>query len=397
MAQDARQGPGHFLALPMLALLGAASVKGNGGGAQSRRGGAADPAGRGVGNAGRDGRRPADPAKASASFRGRDASTPVEIPAPGWRDIMARTWREIAEDDVTSVARSIAFSGMLALFPALAAFVSIYGLFADVGQAREHLSALSGLVPAQAMNFIGEHMLRLASAGETGLSLTFVLGLLVSLWSANNGMKALFKGLNIAYEEDERRSFVRLNLTTLGFTLGGILFAALAIGATIAAPVLMAALRLDGAVASLAFLRWPLLLVLSGLGLSALYRFGPSRQTARWRWVTPGGAAASVTWVLGSAGFSAYLSGFADYDATYGSLGAVFGFMVWLWLSSLVVLIGAELNAEIEHQTCRDSTTGPEEPIGQRGAVMADTVGAPAPVLPEPLHKLLQRLHPKPH
>lgn len=309
------------------------------------------------------------------SERGRSAHAPSAIPARGWKDILWRTFKEVGEDDIQSVARSIAFAGMLALFPALAAFVSIYGLFADVETARDHLSGLTGVIPAGAATFIGEQMIRIAASKDAGLSLTFITGVLLSLWSANAGMKALFKGLNIAYEETETRGFLKLNLITLAFTLGMVLFFALSLAAIVAIPVALETIRVDPALLPVAWLRWPLLLVATMGGLALLYRFGPSREKAKWRWVSYGSVAATVLWLAGSVLFSWYLSNFADYNATYGSLGAVFGFMVWLWLSCTIVLLGAELNAEIEHQTAVDSTTGVSRPLGARGAAMADTVG----------------------
>lgn len=331
--------------------------------------------------------------------RGRGAQTPSAIPAPGWKDILWRTFKEIGEDDIQSVARSIAFAGMLALFPALAAFVSIYGLFADVETARDHLSGLTGVIPAGAATFIGEQMIRIAASKDAGLSLTFVTGVLLSLWSANAGMKALFRGLNIAYEETETRGFLKLNLITLAFTLGMVLFFALSLAAVVAIPIALETMRVDPALLPVAWLRWPLLLVATMGGLALLYRFGPSRETAKWRWVSYGSVAATVLWLAGSVLFSWYLSNFADYNATYGSLGAVFGFMVWLWLSCTIVLLGAELNAEIEHQTTVDSTTGVSRPLGARGAAMADTVGQAktGSLLPPALAKLTRKAEDRLH
>jgi membrane protein len=312
-----------------------------------------------------------------AQARGRHADRPAEIPPKGWKDILWRTWREIRQDDVATVARGVAFSGVLALFPALAAFISLYGLFADAAKARDHLAVLAGFMPAEAMTLIGEQMVRLAAANQAGLSLTFAGGLVVSVWSANGGMKALFNGLNVAYEEREKRGFIRVNLVSLAFTVGVLLFFALAAGAVIVAPLVLQALRLDPSLLPLAWLRWPVLLVVLMGGLAVLYRFGPSRELAKWRWITVGSVAASLLWLAGSAVYSWYLAAFAHYDATYGSLGTLFGFMMWLWLSVVAVLCGAELNAEIEHQTAKDSTTGAPEPMGERGATMADTLGEP--------------------
>lgn len=307
--------------------------------------------------------------------RGRHAEKPTQIPAKGWKDICWRAFKEFREDQVTTVSQSIAFSGMLALFPALAAFVSIYGLFADVETARQQLAALTGIVPAGAATFIGEQMIRIAAQQQATLGTTFVISLVLSIWSANGGMKAMFGGLNVAYDETERRGFFKLNAITLLFTFGAVLFLALAMAAVIAVPVILHLLRLDGAAQALALLRWPVLLAVTMAFLAALYRYGPSREKARWRWVSLGSAVASILWLVASMGFSWYLSNFADYNATYGSLGTVFGFMMWIWLSTVVVLLGAEINAEAERQTLKDSTTGPEAPMGQRGALAADTVG----------------------
>lgn len=324
--------------------------------------------------------------------RGRAADKPSQIPAPGWKDILWRTFKEVQADDMASVARGIAFSGVFALFPALAAFVSIYGLFVDVSQAREHLSALAGIVPADAMALIGEQMVRIASQREAGLSLTAVFGVLLSLWSANAGMKALFNGLNIAYEEEEKRGFIKVNLITLAFTIGAIAALIVATAAIIVLPIALNVVGLSE-LWFLSWLRWPVLLALTVLGLALLYRYGPSRQSAKWRWVSYGSVAATAMWIAGSVLFSWYLSNFADYNATYGSLGSVFGFLMWLWLSAMAVLFGAELNSEIEHQTARDSTTGPEQPMGARGAAMADHVGEAkkGSVLPAPIARRLHR------
>jgi membrane protein len=307
--------------------------------------------------------------------RGRTARAPTQIPARGWKDVLWRTWKEVGEDDVMTVARSIAFSGMLALFPALAAFVSIYGLFADVNTARQHLSALTGIVPAEVMTLLGEQMVRIAAQKNASLGFTSILGILLSIWSANAGAKALFKGLNIAYEEKEKRNFIRLNLVSLAVTVGAIAFLTLAIAAMVVVPVALKVLGIGGGAAFLALLRWPALLALAALGLSVIYRHGPSRDKPKWRWVSWGSGAAAVLWLAASALFSWYLSNFAHYNETYGSLGAVFGFMMWLWLSGVVVLFGAELNSEMEHQTAADTTAGQPAPLGTRGAKMADTVG----------------------
>ena len=307
--------------------------------------------------------------------RGRAASHPAQIPLPGWKDILVRTWKEFNDDRIMATAGGVTFFTLLALFPAMAAFVSLYGLFLDVATAREHLNFLSGFLPRDALNFVGDEMSRIAAGGGGKLSLAFAASLLLSLWSANGAVKALFDGLNVAYGERERRSFVKLNLLALGFTVGAIAFAILAVAAVVAAPVAMRFLHVDAGGWWLAALRWPVLLVLLALLLSAVYRFGPSRQKPRWRWITPGGVLAAVLWLAASLLFSWYVAEFANFNKTYGSLGAVVGFMTWLWYSTIIVLLGAELNAEIEHQTAVDTTTGSPQPMGARGARMADTLG----------------------
>jgi len=307
--------------------------------------------------------------------RGRHAEKPTDIPPKGWKDVLWRAFRGYQNDNIGSVAGAIAFSGITALFPALAAFVSIYGLFADVETARHQLAALAGVIPAGAATFIGEEMIRIAAQKQATLSATFLLSMLLSIWGANSGMKALFGGLNIAYGEREKRGWLRLNAVTLAFTLGGVVFLALAMSAVVAVPVVLQFLHLDGLATALAMLRWPALLAMTMAALAVIYRYGPSRERPKWRWVTLGSVTASVLWLLGSGLFSWYLANFAHYNTTYGSLGAVFGFMMWIWLSSVIVLVGAEVNAEIERQTLKDSTTGEPRPLGDRGADAADTVG----------------------
>ena len=316
-------------------------------------------------------------AAAEQPGRGRDARTPAEIPAAGWRDIAWRTWNEFNKDRIPAVAGGVTFFGLLALFPALAAFVSLYGLFFDVHSALQQLDLLAGLLPADTLSFVGDQMIRLATSNTGKLGLAFAVSLVLSLWSANAGMKALMDGLNIAYEERERRGYIRLNLVSLTFTIGALAFVFVAIALVVAAPATLALVGYSGP-DPMWLLRWPLLLAMIAGGLQLLYRYGPSREAARWRWVSWGGAAAALLWVGASMAFSWYVGNFAHYDRTYGSLGAVVGFMTWMWITMIVVLLGAELNAEIEHQTAVDSTTGAPKPLGQRGAKMADTLGETA-------------------
>jgi membrane protein len=333
-------------------------------------------------NAGRSGQdrsagQPASPAAAGEKGRGREADTPTQIPTLGWKDILWRTYEEFGQDRLMAVAAGVTYYALLAIFPAIAALVSIYGLFADPATIQDHLNALSGVLPSGAMDIIREQVVRIASKGSGTLGVSFLIGLVLSLWSANAGMKAMIDALNIVYDEEEKRSFLKLNLESLAFTLGAIVFILLALAGIVVLPVILGFVGLGSGVQWLLSLaRWPILLACVVLGLSVLYRYGPSRDKAEWKWVTPGGLVAAVLWLVVSMLFSWYVANFGSYNETYGSLGAVIGFMTWIWISGIVVLVGAEINAEMEHQTTRDTTVGPDRPMGQRGATMADTVGA---------------------
>jgi membrane protein len=311
--------------------------------------------------------------------RGRNAGSPGHIPARGWKDILWRTWNETMQDRLVSVAAGVTFYLLLAIVPGIAAVVSVYGLVADPTTISGHLASLSGLLPGGAMDVIGEQVGRIAGQGRATLGTALATSLVLSLWSANAGMKALFDALNVAYDETETRGFVRLTLVSLGCTLAATAFLVLALSGLVAVPLVLDAIGLGGAADVLIRLaRWPLLLVVVAVGLAALYRFGPSRDQPKWRWVTWGSGTAAVLWLAASGLFSWYAAHFGSYNETYGSLGAVVGFMTWMWISCVVVLLGAKLNAEMEHQTARDTTRGPESPLGTRGAAMADSVGRPA-------------------
>lgn len=279
----------------------------------------------------------------------------------------------MSEDRLNVVAGSVTYYTLLAIFPALGVFVSLYGLVADVRTVQEQLAQLSAIFPPEAVKLLGEQMLRLATGEAASLSFAFVVSFLLSIWSASAGMKSLFDGLNTAYDETEKRSLLLRTALTYGFTLALLIFLAVISAILVAAPLVLEALHLreDWMIAA----RWLLVYVVAAGAFAVIYRYGPSRALAGWRWVAIGALAAAFLWMAGSAGFSWYLNNVARLDATYGSLGAVVGFMLWVWFSAMVVLTGAELNAEIEHQTAIDSTTGAPMPMGERGAAMADTVG----------------------
>ncbi|MBO6783761.1 MAG: YihY/virulence factor BrkB family protein [Alphaproteobacteria bacterium] len=308
--------------------------------------------------------------------RGRAAASPTRIPPAGWRDIAKRVISEFGDDRVTLVAAGATFFMLLALFPALAAFVSIYGVVSDPKTLADHIAYLGGLLPAGGLELIEEQLRKLVSRDPAALSAGFVIGLLVALWGANSGVKTLFTAMNVAYDEEEKRGLVRFHLTTLAFTLGAIGIGVALLLSVGVVPVLLdyAGLR-DSVEWLISVARWPLVFLVCWIGIALIYRFGPSRTHPKWRWILPGSFAATLLWLAMSVLFSWYLQNFADYSATYGSLGAVVGFMMWTYLSSIVLIMGAELNSEIEHQTAIDSTVGSDRPMGERGAVMADTLG----------------------
>lgn len=308
--------------------------------------------------------------------RGRDAYRPRAIPFVGWKDILWRTYEQIGKDRVLLVAAGVTFYALLALFPALTALVSIYGIFADPQMVIDHVEAMSAFLPAGAMDIIGGQMQRIAEQPAGQLNAGFIGGLAITLWSANNGMKALFEATNVAYNEEEKRSFIRLTMSTLLITLGAMALLILTLSAIVVLPILLGYVGLDGFTnALLQYARWPVLFIFIISGIALLYRVGPSRSPAAWRWVLPGSIAAAAIWLVASLLFSWYVANFDSYNETYGSLGAVIAFMVWIWVSAAIIIVGAELNAETEHQTRIDSTKGSNAPMGRRQAKVADSLG----------------------
>ena len=317
-----------------------------------------------------------DKACEEMDVRGRDAQSPSQIPLLGWKDLLWRVWQQAGEDRITLIAAGTTFYLLLALFPTLAAFVSIYGFVADPKTVADHVAFLGGLMPGGGIDIIRSQLESLANQDRDALSIGFLVAVLGAFWSANSGVKTLFEALNIAYEEREKRSFIKLNLIAFTFTFGAVIIGIFMIVAVGVVPAVLGVLHIDHfSETIIAVLRWPLLLIAVAVGISILYRYGPSREPAKWRWISWGSGLATVVWMVASAGFSFYLQNFADYNATYGSLGAVVGLMFWIWISVLILIVGAELNAEMEHQTAVDTTTGAPQPMGERGAVVADTLG----------------------
>ncbi|MEY4555153.1 MAG: hypothetical protein RL093_272 [Pseudomonadota bacterium] len=306
--------------------------------------------------------------------RGRLAQRPREIPHKGWVDIFWRLGMSYFGDRIGFLAGGVTFFVMLSLFPTLAAFVTIYGLFADPTDAPARVSFLYSVMPAGVAQFLSGEMQRLAENSNTQLTFTLVWTLALSLWTANGAIKVLFYGLNVAYHEVEKRHIVTYNLMCMAFTIGGLASILLVAAMIVGVPLVLGVFGWAAEWSYLAPFRWPVLLLVYGAALTLIYRMGPCRQRARWRWLTPGAIFAALLSLTLSLIFSWYLQTFVR-TASYGPLAAMMGFLLWTWLSVQIILMGAELNAEIEHQTAMDTTTGAPLAIGERGAVVADTVG----------------------
>ena len=283
-------------------------------------------------------------------FQALPGSKTCENSLKGWKDILWRLYEDASGHRVLAVAAGVSFYSLLAIFPAIAALIALYGLFADPTTVSSHLADLASFVPGGAIEIIGEQVHNVVAQGTGRLGLTFIISLVISLWSANAGMKALFDALNVVYGETEKRGFIRLNLVSLGFTLVALVMLLLAIGAMVVVPVMLKFLGIAETGAIVPLIRWPPLLVVVALVLACLYRWGPSRPIARWRWISWGSAFAALGWLATSLLFSWYVQNFGSFNRTYGSLGAVIGFMTWIWLSAIVKLLGAELDAKLEQR-----------------------------------------------
>jgi membrane protein len=308
--------------------------------------------------------------------RGREAGRPGEIPSRGWLDIAKRVKRQIKEDKLSIIAAGVAFYGLLAVFPGLVALVGIYGLLADPAQIERQMGAFSAMLPPQAAEVLLTQLHDLASTDRTALGFGAIAGLLLALWSASAAVRTLMEALNVAYDEEESRGFIRFYGTALLLTLAGIVGVILAIGLVVALPAVLGLAGLSSVVDILVrIVRWPVLALLAIVGFAVVYRYGPSRRKPRWRWVSWGATVAVALWIVGSALFSLYVTRFGNYNETYGAAGAVVILLMWFLLSSYAILIGAEINAATERQTRKDTTAGGDKPMGARGAYAADTVG----------------------
>lgn len=317
--------------------------------------------------------------KVDSMARGRSADTPTDIPAKGWKDIAFRLKDEIAEDRIGLIAAGVAFYGLLALFPAVTAIMAIGGLLIEPNAIVERLESMAGLLPQEVINIVTAQATEVAGSREGGLGLAAILGILIALYSASKGMTSLMQGINVAYDENEDRGFIKLKLVTFGLTLFLMLGLLIALMAMLALPAALAFVDLGPVVEALATVAmWIALIALTIVGLSVLYRYGPSREDAEWKWASVGAIVACLVWIAASAGFAFYVSNFGSYNESFGTLAGVIVLLMWFWISAFIILLGAELNAELEAQTRKDTTTGQDQPMGARGAVKADTMGEAA-------------------
>jgi membrane protein len=337
--------------------------------AGSRGGGRTDP-----------NRPPAD-APTPAELPGIHADKPTAIPWSGWKQILKRAWAENKADNMPIISGGVAFFGFLSIFPALIALISIYGLVASPESVANQVADLSKQLPQDAAQLIGKQLKAIVDNSGSALSLGLVVSILGALWSASGGMGNLITAVNIAYDEVEARNFVKLRALSLLLTLGAMVFVLVAFGLLAVVPVILDALPLGVVGTILAQVaRWALLLAMFAGSLAVLYRVAPDRDAPRLRWVSLGAIVVTVIWALVSVAFALYVNHFGSYDKTYGAIAGVIVLMLWLYLTCYLVLLGAEINSEAEHQTAYDTTEGEPEPMGERNATMADTL----PETPEP-------------
>ncbi|RKR07237.1 membrane protein [Kushneria sinocarnis] len=306
--------------------------------------------------------------------RGRQARRPGQLTRAGWRDACLRVKGCIDRDHIALLAAGVAFYGLLAIFPVIATLISLWGLLSDPQQVQHQITVLSAILPPEASGLIEQQVRSLEARAGNGI--TVVVGVLLAVLSATRGVDGLIEGMNIVYGESENRPLFRRLLLTLVMTAGLTLLTLVTLLTIIFVPMVARQLPFGWIVATLmVYLRWPLLLVLVMFSIAVLYRYGPNRRKPRWEWVGIGTFGATLLWIVGSIGFSAYVDHFASFDRLYGSLGAVVILLIWFWLSAFMVLLGGAMNSEMERQTRRDTTEDPEQPLGERHAHAADTVG----------------------
>jgi membrane protein len=308
--------------------------------------------------------------------RGRQAQRPAELPATGWRDILLRVWEKMGEDHTSLVAAGIALNTLLAVFPALAVAVLIYGMFSSPAGVAADIRPFIGILPPDAAKLLQAQLQTLIAPPHVKLGLGAVVSAVLAFWSARQGIVALMAATNIAYYERERRGFLMQIAISLGFTLAAVVAFLVMLALGVAVPLVLQILPLGPAAATaILVFRWVLLWLFAAGTLAVIYRYAPDRHTAKWQWVTWGSAAAATLWLSASVLFELYVKNFSSYGALYGALGAVIVLIMWFYLGGFAVVLGAEINAEMEHQTAMDTTEGPPKPMGQRGAYVADTLG----------------------
>ncbi len=311
---------------------------------------------------------------------GAEAQEPTEIPARGWWQVTRRALKESSTDNVSILAGGVAYFGFLALFPALIAAVTLYGLIADPATVARQVQSLAGTLPREVQPLIADQLGAIVSSSSGALGIGLVVSLLAALWSASGGTGNLMKAVNLAYDEDESRGFLKTRGIALLLTLGAIVFVLLTLALIAVVPPLLEALQLGPVGTVLAqVVRWLLLVVLVVGALAVVYRVAPDRDAPKFAWVSVGSVVAAVLWIIGSVGFSLYVNNFGSYNKTYGALAAVVVLLLWLYLTSYIVLLGAEINAEAERQTRKDTTKGAERPMGERRAAAADETAAASP------------------
>lgn len=286
---------------------------------------------------------------ASSEQSGAKAASALQIPLAGWKTILLRVFKKFNDDRLLSIAAGVVFYALLAVFPAITALVSFYGLFTDPQTITSHLELIKDVLPAGTYDILQGQADRAAARGTMQLGVTSILALLFAIWSANTGTKAIMDALNVVYGDAEQRGFVKFNLVSLVLTLGAMTATLLALGAVVVLPLLLAAFGI-GFIGQYELLRWPMLLIVVLAGLAVLYRYGPSRPQPHWSWLSIGATVAALSWLASSALLSWYLSNFAHYDVIYGSLGALIGMMIWMWVSSIIILLGAELDSQIARE-----------------------------------------------
>jgi membrane protein len=307
---------------------------------------------------------------------GRTAERPREIPKRGWRDIVARVWQNLGRDNTSLVAAGIGLNALLAVFPGLAVIVSVYGMFSSPQDVVKDLQPFLGVVPKDAASLLITQLQNTTTPTNSTLGFGAVAGAIVALWNSRQGMSALMTATNIAYNQPERRGILRQIAVSLAFSAGAMLIFAIMLGVGVAVPLILRAVPLGRDVTTAVLVcRWVSLWLCAVLSLSLAYHYAPDRQPPKWRWVTWGSAFAATLWILGSLAFAAYVQNFGSYGKTYGALGGVIVLLVWFYLMGFTIVLGAEINAEMEHQTAMDTTEGPPAPIGRRGAYVADTLG----------------------